>query len=420
VGSLVIEGGRKLEGQVRISGAKNAILPIMAATLLCPGECVIHEVPDLRDVTVMTGILRHMGVEVETSSSPDGRRSVIIRARQLKTHVGPGELMGQMRSSIFVIGPILGRLGRATVTYPGGCAIGPRPIDLHLRGLAALGVRFRERFGRIEAEANSLSGCEVHLDFPSVGATENIMMAAVLAEGTTVIRNAAREPEIVDLQNFLNAMGARVRGAGSDTIRVDGVTLLHEAEHTVIPDRIEAGTFLAAVAATGGRIEVTNVVGGHIEAAMAKFREAGLTITEGKDRLEAVATVRPRAVDFKTLPYPGFPTDLQPQAMALMTVAEGTSLITETVFDKRFNQVEELSRMGARIRVEGRAAIVEGVKTLSGTDVSAPDLRAGMALVIAGLAADGVTRVRGTEHIDRGYEGLETKLTALGAAVRRE
>ncbi|MHB8926954.1 MAG: UDP-N-acetylglucosamine 1-carboxyvinyltransferase [Bacillota bacterium] len=420
MGSFLIEGGRKLEGQVRVSGAKNAILPIMAATLLCPGESVIHEVPDLRDVTVMTNILRSLGVEVQVVHPPGGRRSLVVRAGQLNTHIGPGDLMGQMRSSIFVMGPMLGRLGRATVAYPGGCAIGPRPIDLHLRGLAALGVRFRERYGLIEAEAAFLAGCEVHLDFPSVGATENIMMAAVLAEGTTIIRNAAREPEIVDLQNFLNAMGARVRGAGSDTVRVDGVAGLHGAEHTVIPDRIEAGTFLAAAAATGGRVEMTNVIGEHIEAAMAKFREAGLAVTERKGRLTVVAAGRMRAIDFKTLPYPGFPTDLQPQAMALMTLADGTSLIAETVFDKRFNQVEELSRMGARIRVEGRAAVVEGVPALSGAEVTAPDLRGGMALVIAGLAAEGLTTVKGTEQVDRGYEHLEAKLSALGAVIRRE
>ncbi|MHB8757028.1 MAG: UDP-N-acetylglucosamine 1-carboxyvinyltransferase [Bacillota bacterium] len=416
----MIEGGRRLEGQVRISGAKNAILPIMAATLLCPGDCVIHEVPDLRDVTVMTDILRCLGVKAEAGSGEDGGRSLTIQAGGLNTHVGPSDLMGQMRSSIFVMGPILARLGRATVAYPGGCAIGPRPIDLHLRGLTALGAQFRERYGHIEAEAVTLRGCEIHLDFPSVGATENVMMAAVLAEGTTVIGNAAREPEIVDLQRFLNAMGGRVSGAGSDTVRVDGVAALHGAEHSVIPDRIEAGTFLAAVGATGGHIELKNVISEHIEAAMAKMREAGLAITEGRSGLRVTAAARPRAVDFKTLPYPGFPTDLQPQAMALMTVARGTSLITETVFDKRFNHVEELARMGARIRVEGRAAVVEGVPGLSGAEVAAPDLRGGMALVIAGLAAEGVTKVSGTDHIDRGYDGLEAKLSALGAVIGRE
>ncbi|HEY3315582.1 MAG TPA: UDP-N-acetylglucosamine 1-carboxyvinyltransferase [Bacillota bacterium] len=421
MGSFVIEGGHRLSGQVRISGAKNAILPILAAALLCPEECLIHEVPELRDVTVMLDILRYLGVEVETRTSEGGRRrSISTKAGQFRTHIGPSDLMGQMRSSIFVMGPLLGRLGRVTVTYPGGCAIGPRPIDLHLRGLSALGARFRERYGRIEAEAPNLTGNEVHLDFPSVGATENIMMAAVLAEGTTIIRNTAREPEIVDLQNFLNSMGAQVRGAGSDSIRIDGVRRLHGAEHSVIPDRIEAGTMLAAVAATGGCVELANIVEDHIESAVAKLREAGLLIREGRDTLEARASGRLRSVDFKTLPYPGFPTDLQPQAMALMSVTEGTSLITETVFDKRFNHVEELTRMGARIRVEGRAAVVEGVDSLSGTEVTVPDLRGGAALVIAGLAAEGVSKVKGTDHIDRGYDGFEVKLTGLGAIIRRE
>jgi len=411
----VIRGGNRLEGRIRVSAAKNATLPLLAATLLTSGECMIEGAPMLRDVEVMTGILERLGVEVERS----GRGALRVCAARVRTHEVHEFLMREMRSSIFLMGPLLGRLKRARVSYPGGCAIGPRPIDFHLRGLTAMGARISEKYGYIYAETAGLRGAEIHLDFPSVGATENLMMAAVLARGTTVVRNAAKEPEIVDLQNFLNAMGARVKGAGTDVIRVEGVEAVGGAMHHVIPDRIEAGTFMVAVAATGGDLTLENVIPEHVEAVTAKLRETGVEIEEGKADIRVVAARRPDAVDVKTLPYPGFPTDVQPQMMALLSVAEGTGIITETVFENRFTQAEELRRMGAVIRTEGRTAVVKGVRRLSGATVDATDLRSGAALVIAGLVADGVTSVDGVHHMDRGYEDLDGKLRSAGADIRR-
>lgn len=419
---FVIKGGRPLFGRVRVSGSKNATLPMLAATVLTAEPCVVMDAPDLKDVEVMVGILRWLGVDVETGVDPrSGRGFIRVTARTLVTHEVDEHQMREMRSSIFLMGPLLGRLRRARVCYPGGCAIGPRPIDYHLRGLRALGVHIEERAGFIYAEASRLLGTEVHLDFPSVGATENLIMAAVLAEGTTIIRNAAKEPEIVDLQTFLNAMGAKVRGAGTDIIRVQGVEGLGPAEHAVIPDRIEAGTFMIAAAGTGGEVEVDNIIPEHIEAVTAKLREAGVEVEDGPGRglVRVRATGRPRAVDCKTLPYPGFPTDVQPQFMALMSVADGTSIITETVFENRFTQAEELRRMGASIKTEGRTAVVKGVERLSGASVEATDLRNGAALIIAGLQADGATTVTNIVHVDRGYEALEVKLRGLGADVQR-
>ncbi|MCR4399016.1 MAG: UDP-N-acetylglucosamine 1-carboxyvinyltransferase, partial [Firmicutes bacterium] len=315
--------------------------------------------------------------------------------------------------------PLLGRHGRVRVSYPGGCAIGPRPIDLHLRGLRSLGAVIRERHGYIHAEAAELVGTEVHLDFPSVGATENIMMAAVLAKGSTVIRNAAKEPEIVDVQNFLNSMGARIRGAGMDVIRIEGVDRLKGADYAVIPDRIETGTFMMAAAITGGEICVENCIPEHVESVTAKLREAGAQVREERDRIIVQGRPRARAVDFKTLPYPGFPTDMQPQAMALMCVAEGISVITETIFESRFKQAEELRRMGANIKTEGRTAVIRGVESLFGAVVEAYDLRGGASLTLAGLAAEGTTTIEGIHHIDRGYDGFDEKLRSLGANIRR-
>lgn len=313
----------------------------------------------------------------------------------------------------------MGRLGKVRIAYPGGCAIGPRPIDLHLRGLAALGARIVERYGYIEAEAPRLRGVEIHLDFPSVGATENIMMAAVLADGVTVIRNAAKEPEIVDLQNLLNAMGARVKGAGMDAIRIEGVRRLHDATHNVIPDRIEAGTFMIAAAITQGDVLLENVIPEHVESTSAKLREAGVNVREIGECMRVTNKGRVHAVDIKTLPYPGFPTDMHPQMMALMSVCQGTSMITETVFENRFSQAEELRRMGANIKIEGRTAVICGVEMLSGATVEAADLRSGAALVLAGLVAEGQTAVEGAIHIERGYENLDGKLRGLGAIVER-
>lgn len=417
---LVVKGGRSLQGEVRMSGAKNATLPMLAATLLTAGECAVIGSPRLRDTAIMEAILTALGARVRIERDAEGRRVLMVHAGALATHQVPDRLVGEMRSSIFVMGPLLGRLGRVRISYPGGCAIGPRPIDLHLKGLRALGAVIHERFGYIEAEAARLRGTEIHLDFPSVGATENLMMAAVLADGVTVLRNAAKEPEIVDLQNFLNKLGARVRGAGTGDIRVDGVRSLGGAEHAMIPDRIEAGTFLAAVGAAGGEIKIQNVIPEHLDAVVAKFREAGMEFGRLHDALWARARRPLRATDFKTLPYPGFPTDMQPQAMVVMCVAQGVSVITETIFPSRFTHVAELRRMGADIRLEGRTAVVRGVGSLSGAAVQAADLRSGASLVLAALAAEGTTVVDGVHHIDRGYENFELKLAALGADVSRQ
>ncbi|HHY93678.1 MAG TPA: UDP-N-acetylglucosamine 1-carboxyvinyltransferase [Firmicutes bacterium] len=413
----MIQGGKRLRGSVRVSGSKNAVLPIMAASVLTSEPCLLRDVPALSDVAVMAQILERLGVEV--TYDPSGGE-MHIHARQISTCEVRESLSRQMRSSIFLMGPLLGRIGRVKVAHPGGCAIGPRPIDLHLRGLEMLGARIRERHGYIYAEAQELHGQEIHLDFPSVGATENIMMAAVLARGTTVIRNAAKEPEIVDMQNFLNAMGARITGAGTDMIRIEGVKELGGCEHQVIPDRIEAGTLMVAAAITEGEVTLENVIPEHLESVTAKLREVGVrTAQAGPGRLRVSGSGHLRATDFKTMPYPGFPTDMQPQVMALMCVADGTSLITETIFENRFKHADELRRMGANIKVEGRTAVVKGTASLFGALVECTDLRSGAALVLAGLVAEGTTVVEGISHIDRGYQGLEAKLNALGASVER-
>jgi len=417
---LVIAGGRRLSGLVRTSSAKNAVLPMMAAALLTPDECTLREVPRLRDVEVMGQILTCLGVDVLAEPDPLGRGlTLVIRSPNLSTHVCPEWLMGEMRSSIFLMGALLGRLGQVDVAYPGGCSIGPRPIDLHLYGLRALGARVEERHGRIQAQARRLTGCEVHLELPSVGATENIILAAVLAAGTTTIRNPAKEPEIKDLAHLLNAMGARIRGAGGDPVVIEGVEGLHGAAHTPIPDRIEAGTLLLATAVTRGEVTITNVIPKHHSALLTKLRQAGALVETGPDCVMVRMDGRPAAVDCRTQPYPGFPTDLQPPLMSMCAVADGTSVITENIYERRFNQAEELRKMGANIRIEGRSAIVKGVDRLYGARVRVHDLRAGAALVLAGLAAEGTTLVEDVFHIDRGYDGLERKLSCLGAEVRR-
>ncbi len=414
VDKFLITGGKPLRGTVRIAGAKNATLPIMAATLLSPGSCEINEVPDLRDVQMMKEILTLLGTSIE--SGPGWCR---INASNVASSHVPERLMREMRSSVFLMGALLGRLGNVKVSYPGGCAIGPRPIDLHLKGLAALGATISERHGYIMAEAEKLRSCDIHLDFPSVGATENIMMAAVRADGVTVIRNAAKEPEVVDLQNFLNKMGAHIRGAGTDTIKIEGVAELGSANHNVIPDRIEAGTFMVAAAMTGGDVYLENIIAEHAEPVAAKLREAGAQVDTVGELVHVQALGRLKAADVKTLPYPGYPTDMQPQTMAMLSCAEGTSVIIENIFANRFKHVDELRRMGAQISIEGRAAVIRGVERLSGAAVEASDLRAGVALVLAGLVAEGRTVVDHVYHIDRGYEGLEQKLLALGAQVQR-
>jgi len=418
--SFVIRGGRVLQGEIRASGAKNSILPIMAASLLTRRECIIRDTPDLRDVGTMSRILTSVGAKVWVGTdAASGQRYLRILPDGLNTYEIPAELMAEMRSSIVLMGALLGRLGKVRVCRPGGCSIGTRPINFHLRGFEMLGARIRAEHGYIDAETTGLIGREMHLDFPSVTTTENLMMAAVFAEGTTVIKNAAKEPEIVDLQNFLNAMGARIVGAGLDTIRIVGTRTLGGVDHAVIPDRIEVGTYLVAGAITGGDVTVQNVVPEHLEAVTAKLGEAGAVLDVGRDHIRIRPGTRLRAVDFKTLPYPGFPTDMQPQAMAMACFAHGTSLITENIFDQRFAHADELMRMGASIEVGNRLAVVRGGGRLTGARVKATDLRAGAALVLAGLGAEGTTVVDPCYHIERGYERMEEKLRAVGASITK-
>lgn len=412
---LVISGGNPLCGRVKISGAKNAVLPVLAASLLAEGTAKIVGVPDLADVRTICAVLKRLGADVTHQGD-----EITVRVSELLADEAPYEYVHKMRASFLVMGPLLARLGHTRVSLPGGCAIGSRPIDLHLKGFKALGAKVVSGQGYVEASAKHLRGAVIYLDFPSVGATENLMMAAALAEGQTTIENAAEEPEIVDLANCLNNMGAKIRGAGTKVIKIDGVAGLKGAAHSVIPDRIEAGTFMAAAVITGGQVQLENVISEHLLPVISKLREAGAEITETENGLQINGPSRPRAVDIKTLPYPGFPTDLQAQVMALATVAEGTSVITETVFENRFMHVDELRRMGARIKIEGRTCIVEGVPRLTGAPVRATDLRAGAALVLAGLAACGKTEVTNLHHLDRGYEHLEDKLRILGAQIKRE
>lgn len=412
--SFVIKGGYRLEGTTDVGGAKNAALPIMAATLLAAGESTIHGVPELRDIEMMGELLSYLGAHISRDAGV-----LTVEAAGIARVSVPESLMRRMRASNLVLGPLLARFGEVCISQPGGCNIGARPMDLHIRGLRALGAEITERAGFIMARATRLRGAEIHLDVPSVGATENLMMAAVLAEGTTVIRNAAKEPEIVDLQNFLNRLGARVKGAGTGVLRIEGVRTLHPTEHHVIPDRIEAGTHMVAAAITGGDILVTNVIPEHVEPVIAKLREMGARVEVTDEGVRVRVSGRLKAIDLKTMPYPGFPTDMQPQFMALLTVAEGASIVTETIFENRFKHVPELARMGADIRIEGHTAIVRGVGRLTGAHVEASDLRAGAALILAGLAAENTTVVDRAAHIDRGYARLEEKYRLLGADIVR-
>jgi UDP-N-acetylglucosamine 1-carboxyvinyltransferase len=415
---IIVSGGRRLSGTVRIDGAKNAVLPIIAASLLGSSPTTLRDVPWLDDVATACDVSRHLGASVARSGT-----DLTIDPRDVSDREAPYELVRRMRASFLMMGPMLARCGRARIALPGGCAIGTRPIDLHLKGFEAMGAHVLIGHGQVDATCQEMHGARVYLDFPSVGATENIMAAATLANGTTIIENAAEEPEIVDLANFLSNMGARIFGAGTPVIRIEGVDQLGGCAYTVIPDRIEAGTFMAAAAATGGEVLLENVVSEHLKPVIAKLTEAGDEIHEqgedGAGRLHVVAPPRPRAIDIKTLPYPGFPTDMQAQAMAMLSVAEGTSIVTETVFENRFMHVDELKRMGAAIKIEGRSAIIRGQTRLQGARVKASDLRAGAALVIAALVADGTSEILGVEHIDRGYVNLEGKLTGLGADIRR-
>jgi len=412
---FVIRGRRPLSGRVRVHGAKNTVLPMIAASVLADGKTVLTQVPRLEDVFTALEVVESLGLEVTLKGS-----TLTLCPNGLNGQEAPYELVRRMRASFLVTGPLLARIGRARISLPGGCAIGNRPIDLHLKGLEALGAKVKMDQGCIEATAPKLVGSRIYLDYPSVGATEHLMMASCLAEGTTTIENAAEEPEIVDLANFLNAAGAEIHGAGTKVIRVEGVKSLHGVKHQVIPDRIEAGTYMVAAAITGGSVEVEGVVPDHLTAVTAKLREMGVTVVEDENTiLVNAAGRRLRAVNVKTMPYPGFPTDMQAPFMALLAVSSGTGTVTETVFESRLGHVGEFKRMGADIQVDGRAATVFGRRSLLGAPVTAMDLRGGAALVLAGLAATGVTEVRGVEHIDRGYEGLDVHLRRLGASIRR-
>ena len=413
---LFIQGGRRLSGTVKISGAKNAVLPVIAASLLASTPSVIEEIPDLDDVRTITEVLQYLGLTTRWQEPG----SLFIDSTGIKSCEASYELVRKMRASFLVMGPLLSRFQEARISLPGGCAIGSRPIDLHLKGFEALGAEIILGHGFIEARApHGLQGAKIYLDFPSVGATENIMMAASLAKGQTIIENAAQEPEIVDLANYLNSMGANVRGAGTNAIRIEGVRQLTGTTYAVIPDRIEAGTYMAAAAITGGDVVLKNVLFEHMKPLVAKLKEAGVDIEVEVDQIRVNATDGLRAVDIKTLPYPGFPTDMQAQFMALMTVAKGSSVITETVFENRFMHVDELKRMGANIKIDGRIAMVDGVTRLAGCPVTATDLRAGAALVVAALAAEGRTEIGSVHHIDRGYDRIVDKLKGLGADISR-
>lgn len=400
-------------GQIRIKGAKNAGLPIMAASLLTPKNIILEDVPGLADVRTMSCLLSSLGAKVFRDNE---RERMLINARHLANSTAPYDPVRRMRASFLILGPLLARLGRARISLPGGCAIGTRPIDLHLKGLSALGAQFAMAEGYIEAETSGLRGATIYLDYPSVGATENILMAAVLARGSTLLENAAVEPEVSDLIDFLNGLGAKIRGAGTPLLRIEGVSSLGGGCHRLLPDRIEAGTFMVAAAITGGDLLLENVVPRHLTAVISKLRETGALVEEcGRKLLRVRSRGIPRAADIKTLPYPGFPTDLQPQFMALLALARGTSVIKETVFEKRFLHAEELARMGARIRIEERAAIITGRRQLQGAAVQAGDLRGGAALVLAALAARGASKISGLNHLRRGYSRLLERLRSVGA-----
>ncbi|AKL95624.1 UDP-N-acetylglucosamine 1-carboxyvinyltransferase MurA [Clostridium aceticum] len=410
---LMIRGGHKIEGELRVGGAKNSVLPILAATVLNGKVNIVHDIPKLSDVEVMIKILKAVGCGVKREGN-----TMIVDSSKLNNHKIPEELVREMRSSIVFLGAMLARCGETIMSYPGGCEIGPRPIDLHLKSLREMGAVIEEKHGFLICKSKGLKACEIQLDFPSVGATENIMLAAVFAQGTTTIRNAAREPEITDLQNFINAMGGKVSGAGSATIQIEGVKELHDVEHTIIPDRIVAGTYLIAAAMTKGEIILKNVIPEHIQSTIYKLKESGCRILYTQDSIKLVAPEKLHAIEStKTLPYPGFPTDMQSQIMALMTMSEGISIITENIFENRYKHAYELVRMGANIKIDGRVAIIKGVPKLTGATVAANDLRGGAALILAGLAAEGATIIENAKHIERGYDHIEEVLKIVGAEI---
>jgi UDP-N-acetylglucosamine 1-carboxyvinyltransferase len=417
VEKLIVKGGNRLVGTVKTSGAKNAVLPIIAASILGETPSHLDEIPQLEDVRTICGVLEYLGVKVDAGED----HALTLDTRTITADEAPYELVRSMRASFVVMGPLLARVGHARISQPGGCAIGSRPIDLHLKGFELLGARITQDHGFIEASApHGLKGANIYLDFPSVGATENIMMAACLAEGTTILENPAEEPEIVDLANYLNQMGAHVRGAGTDVIRIEGVRHMHGSAHTVIPDRIEAGTYMIGAAMTHGDVIIENVLVEHQKPLLAKLREAGVLIEEDIDRIHVTCPGDLKAINIKTMPYPGFPTDMQAQMMAMMTICHGRSTVMETVFENRFMHVVELNRMGAAIETTGaRVALIEGPAKLTGCEVNATDLRAGAAMVLSGLVAEGTTTIGNLHHIDRGYENLVGKLQALGGDIRR-
>lgn len=410
---MIILGGRRLKGEVKISGAKNAALPLMAATLLTEGKNSFSNIPQLRDIRTFSDLMRKLGVDIK------GKSVLQINASRLNSYEAPYELVKTMRASVLVLGPLIARMGKARVSLPGGCAIGPRPVDLHLKALESMGVKIKLERGYILAECRRLKGAKIYFDVSTVTGTENIMMAATLAKGTTVIENAAKEPEVEELARVLNIMGAKIEGAGNDVITIEGVNKLKSINHTIIPDRIEAGTYMIAAGITQGDITLLNCKANHLNALIEKLEEVGLEIKKVKRGLRVLGHSTIKSTDVKTLPYPGFPTDMQAQIMALLCLANGPSIISETIFEDRFMHVGELKRMGADIRLERNSAVVNGVKKLTGAPVMATDLRASASLVLAGLAARGITEVSRVYHLDRGYELMEEKLSQLGANIKR-
>lgn len=411
---LVIRGGKRLKGVVEISGAKNAALPIIAASLLTSGLSIISRVPNLRDVHTVGQLIKHLGAEFSYKD-----KKAVINTRRIRVLEAPYELVRTMRASVLVLGPLVARFGKAKVSLPGGCAIGARPINLHLMGLEKMGAKIELESGYVIAKAKRLKGASIYLDIPTVTGTENLMMAATLAKGRTILENAAREPEIVDLANALISMGAKIEGAGGSVIQIEGVDELRPLNYAVIPDRIEAGTFMTIAGITGGDIIIKGCRQEHLDAPIMKLRETGITFEYVKEGMRVIGPSRPKAVDVKTMVYPGFPTDMQAQFMALMSIAEGTSIINETIFENRFMHVAELRRMGANITVEGSTATVKGIKRLKGAPLMATDLRASASLVVAALAAEGETIIHRIYHLDRGYEKIEEKLPRIGAHIKR-
>lgn len=412
---IVIEGGVKLTGVLNISGAKNSAVAVIPAVVLSNGKCVIRNLPNIKDVIYLKDLLLSLGAKVEIENNS----TLLVDSSTISHYTADYELSKQMRASYYFIGALLGRFKKAEVPFPGGCDIGVRPIDQHIKGFEALGAKVTLEHGVIKAEAEELIGAPIYMDVVSVGATINIMLAAVKAKGVTTIENAAKEPYIVDVANFLNAMGANVKGAGTDIIKIKGVNELKGCEHTIIPDFIEAGTYMIAAAATRGDVTLKNVIPTHVEAISAKMKEMGIEIYEYEDSIRVKCDKKPKAVNIKTLPYPGFPTDVQQPMSVLLSMSEGTSIVTESIWEGRFKYVDELKRMGAKVKVEDRIAVVEGIDKLWGTSVYATDLRAGAAMVVAGLVADGETIIGNIRHIDRGYEFLEDKLASLGAKIKR-